>query len=254
MGRKKIDRTGETKINTQGSLMKIIEYRGARDILVEFENGYKNRSTYLRFTSGMIKNNFYPSVSNIGYIGDTTVCTHEGKIKRAYDVWQHMIKRCYNDHSKRYCRYGGRGVKVCEEWHNFQNFEKWYNENYYEIKGEIIELDKDILIKNNKIYSQNTCLFVPQKINTIFIKSNSTRGDLPIGVSYISHTTKKYVANCSIHNVLKHLGFYDTPEEAFRAYKTAKESYIKQVADEYKDKIPQKLYEALYNYEVEITD
>ena len=50
------------------------------------------------------------------------------------------------------------------------------------------------------------------------------------------------------------IGRFDTPEEAFYAYKQFKENYIKEVADEYKDSIPQKLYEAMYRYEVEIDD
>ena len=57
--------------------------------------------------------------------------------------------------------------------------------------------------------------------------------------------------NKSIH---RNLGYFETPKEAFKSYKTFKEQYIKQVADEYKDKIPKKLYEAMYNWKVEITD
>ena len=50
------------------------------------------------------------------------------------------------------------------------------------------------------------------------------------------------------------LGYYNTPEEAFQAYKQFKENYIKQVADEYKELIPEKLYNAMYEYEVKIED
>lgn len=47
---------------------------------------------------------------------------------------------------------------------------------------------------------------------------------------------------------------FDTLEEAFYSYKNFKERYIKQVANEYKDKIPQKVYDAMYRYEIKITD
>ena len=117
-----------------------------------------------------------------------------------------------------------------------------------------MHLDKDRLIKGNKIYSPKTCIFVPQTINSLFIKNNSVRGELPIGVSR-NKKTKKYASNITIESTCSvFLGYFDTPEEAFYSYKEAKEKEIKRVADEYKDKIPQKLYEAMYNYEVDIND
>ena len=52
----------------------------------------------------------------------------------------------------------------------------------------------------------------------------------------------------------KYLGCYETIEKAFQAYKQFKEQYIKEIADEYKDKIPKELYEAMYNWVVEWND
>ena len=118
-------------------------------------------------------------------------------------------------------------------------------------------LDKDILVKGNKIYSPETCVFVPQNINTLFTKRNKVRGEYPIGVSFYKNTNK-YLAQCNIlingKSQYKKLGYYNNIEDAFNAYKESKEANIKQVADYYKDNIPNKLYEAMYNYEVEITD
>ena len=59
---------------------------------------------------------------------------------------------------------------------------KWIENNYYEIEGETMCLDKDILCKGNKIYSRDTCVFVPQRINSLFTKCDNARGDNPIGV------------------------------------------------------------------------
>ena len=124
-----------------------------------------------------------------------------------------------------------------------------------------MNLDKDILKKGNKIYSPDTCVYTPQKINTLFIKSDALRGDFPIGVT--RNGKKGYSATCYAHSgindkmenkVGEYLGTFRTPEEAFYAYKTFKEVYIKQIAEEYKPYIPEKLYNAMYNYEVEITD
>ena len=65
---------------------------------------------------------------------------------------------------------------------------------------------------------------------------------------------RKYKATISKNNVKLYLGLFDTPEEAFQAYKTAKEEYIKEVADKGKESISPKVYRAMYNYKVEITD
>ena len=164
-----------------------------------------------------------------------------------------MLRRCYNERElNKQPTY--RGCSVCDEWHNFQNFAQWYTDNYYEIDGECMELDKDILHKGNKIYSPDNCVFVPQCINKLFIKCDKKRGLYPIGINY----DKKYNKyNVSCNNGIGTrigLGTYNTIEEGFKVYKNYKENYIKQIADEYKNKIPNRLYNAMYKYEVEITD
>lgn len=140
---------------------------------------------------------------------------------------------------------------VCEEWHNFQNFADWFDKNYYEIGKERMEIDKDLLIKNNKIYSPNTCVFVPRRINSLLIKNNKARGKYLVGVDFHN---KKFRARCMTLNGSIYLGHFNTEIEAFEKYKKFKEMYIKQVADEYKNVIPKKLYIALYNYKVEMED
>ena len=120
-------------------------------------------------------------------------------------------------------------------------------------------LDKDILNKGNKIYSPDNCIFVPNNINILFVKRDKSRGDYPIGVHYNKYA-KKFQAQCSIYNYKenktkrKHLGYYNTTEKAFKVYKEFKEQNIKDIADYYKEQIPQKLYNAMYEYEVEIDD
>ena len=116
-----------------------------------------------------------------------------------------------------------------------------------------MQLDKDILFKNNKIYSPQNCIFVPRVINMLFVKSNKIRGVYPIGVSY-NKTNNKYVAHCNAQNSTIHLGTYSTSQEAFVVYKKHKEQKIKDIANKFKLKIPKQLYSALVNYEVEITD
>ena len=112
-------------------------------------------------------------------------------------------------------------------------------------------LDKDILIKGNKVYSPETCVFVPTAINNLFVKKQRSRGDYPIGVRKLK---QRYSAYLGIKGKTKTIGVYDTVEDAFFSYKSAKEVYIRQVADEYKNIIPTKLYTAMINYEVDISD
>lgn len=244
----KIDRTGEERLNNFGSKMKIIGYRNANDIDIYFEeyNWIAKNKAYTNFTKGKINCPYERKTYGVGYIGEGN---HNplinNKKTKVYNTWGNMLKRCYDkkfqNNNSTYI-----GCKVCDEWLCFQNFADWYDENYYEIEGEMMELDKDILVKGNKIYSPNTCIFVPHRINSLFIKRNSKRGEYPIGVT--PHRNK-FSAECEIK-----LGVYNTPEEAFKVYKKFKENYIKEIADEYKNKIPLKLYKAMYNWEVEIND
>ena len=123
------------------------------------------------------------------------------------------------------------------------------------IAYETMELDKDILSKENKIYSPETCCLVPRIVNSLFIKRTRDRGSLPIGVT--KHG-ERYRAKCNdpLSNVRKHVGVFDTPELAFNAYKKYKEALIKKVAQiEYDNgTITKECYDAMMRYKVEITD
>jgi hypothetical protein len=170
----------------------------------------------------------------------------KGKPTKEYSVWLSMLTRCYNERflmtNETYI-----GCTVCDEWLDFQNFAEWFNENH--IDG--YQLDKDLIIKGNKIYSPQTCCFVPQEINLLLVNRKRDRGEYPIGVS-------RDKTKMSAHIVIKakqvYLGNYNTVEEAFNAYKTAKEANILSMAEEYKDRISEKVYESLLNYTVNIND
>lgn len=248
-------RIGEINKNRFNTKMQIVEYNSTEDIRVQFLDNFKCivHTTYKNFKQGKVKNPYDKTKYNIGYIGvGKYTGNNKDKDNYIYDYWNSMFCRCYNNkHKERHTSY--EKAEVCEEWHNFQNFARWVEENIYFIDRDKINLDKDILQKGNKIYSPDTCIFVPQKINVLFCKSNKIRGKYPVGVSY-SKINKKFQSKISKRNKTTHLGFFNTSEEAFYAYKKEKERYIKEVADDYKPYIPQKLYEAMYRYEVEITD
>lgn len=182
-------------------------------------------------------------VFSVGVNDIKNVCDENKKLKPSYRIWYNMLARCYgkskpNNYEKCY---------VCEEWLTFSYFQEWFLENY--IEGW--QLDKDILIKGNKVYSPQTCCFVPKEINMAFTKSDKTRGKNIIGVTY---RKGKFEANVSCEGKSQYIGFFDTEIEAFNAYKNAKEQYIKTLGEKYKGFIKNDVYEALLNYKVETTD
>ncbi len=190
---------------------------------------------------------FKITVQGIGYIGiGPAIGWKNGKNTKVYQTWRDMIRRCYSEKTQA-TRQTYENCSVDEYWHSFQNFAKWYNENY--VEG--YQLDKDILIKGNKIYSSDKCLFVPKIINTLFTKSNKSRGDVPIGVTKQGN---KFIAQCHINGKRIYFGSYTTPEEAFNISKINKEGEIKRIANLYRDTITEQCYQAMINYQVEITD
>lgn len=186
----------------------------------------------------------------VGINDDTSIHTNKQE-SVAYRKWRTMLARCYSDSYK--SKQGTyKDCKVCDEWLTFSNFKKWHDENYM----ANYELDKDILTKGNKIYSPETCSYIPKFINTILLSCWKVRGELPIGV--VRHGDK-FVAQMSTYSQkgrYGYIGTFDTIDEAFDAYKQAKEAHIKKVAQEYFDagKITENVYNALMNYKIEITD
>ena len=246
-------RVGEESVNNFGSRIVISEYIKATDITIFFpEYNWSVKATYGQFQNGLIKCPYERRTYGVGYIGEGQYQPKEnGKTTKAYEKWNDMLQRCYNEkmiqRNKTYSE-----CEVCDEWHCFQNFAQWFNDNYYTVESQSTHLDKDILNKNNKIYSPDTCVFVPKEINNLFVKQQRQRGDTPIGVHKLKYD--KYRATISIDSKNKILGEFDTMEEAFYAYKLAKEQNIKDVADKYKELIPDRLYNAMYSYEIELDD
>ena len=250
----KIDRVGEKSYNNFGSLMVISKYNNRNNLDIyfpEYNWTYLN-ANYDNFKSGRVKCPYEQRVYNIGYIGEGKYSSIEnGKQNKSYKTWSHMLERCYDDvHRYKFASY--EDCYVCDDWLNYQNFAEWYDFNYYEINDELMCLDKDILVKGNKIYGPNTCVFVPQTINNLFTKNDKNRGELPIGVHKYYN---KYRVMCSNgYNQLVTLGTFDNISDAFNTYKEYKETLIKQIADDYINYIPSNLYEAMYNYTVDIND
>ena len=177
-----------------------------------------------------------------------------------YSKWSSMLHRCY-DPKFQIKEPTYAGCIVCDKWLTLSNFKRWFDDpaNGYQ---EGYHLDKDILVKGNKVYSPETCCFVPQEINNLIKLNKRQRGDLPLGVvKDRRRKNSRYAAQLNVKTQNKEvdhkwLGSFDTPEEAFAAYKEAKEAYIKEKAKDYYSRgaITKKVYNALMQYEVGITD
>lgn len=166
---------------------------------------------------------------------------------KASAYWRNMLKRCYysKGHDLSY-----KDCSVCEEWMYYSNFKKWFDEHY--VDGW--HLDKDILRKGNKVYSPHTCCFVPLEINSLFTKKQNHRGQLPIGVSMVSNRNNLFQAQLSVGKKRLYIGSGSDVANVFNLYKASKEAYIKQVANKYRDQLEPRVYNAMYDYKVEITD
>ena len=168
---------------------------------------------------------------------------------KAYKHWSEMLRRCYSEkYQNKKPTY--KGCSVCDEWLLFSHFKKWFDDNY---KDEYV-LDKDILVKNNKVYSPETCCFVPEGLNSLLTNRKNYRGKYPIGVSKTYNGV--FLAKISINGKQRTVARCKSQEEAFAAYKQAREKHIQEVAVEYysQGKITERVYNALVNYKVEITD
>lgn len=193
-------------------------------------------------------------VCGVGF-NDGKYPTSEGgrgsrKLKQ-YRHWKNMLERCYNDKTREnYPAYDL--AEVSENFKSYSYFYEWcelqqgFNEDGW-------HLDKDLLVKGSKLYSEDLCLFLPAEINVLLVKSDSTRGIYPIGVSFCKHKGL-FESRIRVDNKNKFLGYYHDPLGAHNKYKHVKERHIKEVANRWRGSIDNRAYSALINYQVEITD
>ena len=238
------------KTKNYGELL-ITKWVSCNEVCVRFiATGYETKVRMSDIKKGMVRDRYVPSVCGVGIIGDG-ITRVKGVDVREYVLWRNMLHRCYTDkYQDNFPTY--KGCTVSDNFIHYEYFKSWCN-NQSGFKQEGWVLDKDILVKGNKVYGENTCCFVPHEINNLLVKSDSRRSNLPIGVTF-NESTNKYTANYSLNGRSKRIGNYETVLEAFEAYKRVKETYIRTVTEGWKHLIDQRTYEALMNYQVEVTD
>lgn len=224
--------------------MKLISINnGSAEVTIEFQdkNKYQRNTTYNNFNIGKIANPYDRTVFGIGYLGiGGYMAKVNNRLTDEYNSWKNLLARCYSD-KYRYLHKTYEDCFMCDDWLNFQNYAAWYYNNWYDLSEGRMHIDKDILIKNNKLYSPETCLVVPQRINMLFIK-HSNKDNLPSGISL----TKSGKYHSSYNG--KPLGNFRTLEEAVDKHDAAKRIHIKELVDDYDNKLPNNVISALLNW------
>lgn len=226
--------------------IEIIDYNGNREVLVKFvDSGVTKVTRSELIRKGIVEDVTLPCRFGYGFMGEGPFNSTENKKEHVH--WKGLLERSYcikfAIKSPSYS-----GVYTTAKWHNFQNFAEWcQTATGFGNKGW--ELDKDLLIKGNRVYSPETCVFLPYEINGLIVKG-TRKSELPIGVTKSEYGYRAY---CSDRG--KTLSKRSTSlEECFEWYKETKENIIKSMADEYKNELDSLAYEALYNYRVEWGD
>ena len=169
-----------------------------------------------------------------------------GSITKEYTLWRGMLERCYSEsRAPKIPTYFGCGAS--ENFKVFQFFARWcqsqigFKEGYH--------LDKDILFIGNKLYSEDTCVFVPRAVNNLLSSRRSNSGDFPRGASF-NKQKKKFQALINRDGKVCFVGWFRSADDAHNAYKKEKEVYVKEVANRYKDSIDPRAYASLIQWEV----
>ena len=240
---------GDAFPTNEGGSVTVVEYRNAREVLIEHNDTHKHRAVvqagHLR--AGQVKNPFFASVCGIGYVGaGGHVVSVGGRCTAAYESWKRMLERCYSDEFlAKYSTY--IGCSVHPDWHNFQTFAEWFH-SQPNSQNDGFALDKDLLVLGNKLYGPSACSFVPQEINKLLNDNASSRGLYPQGVTA---NGKGYKATLSVNGKNLHLGTYSSPEQAYTVYKAAKEQQVRSMAVEWREWLHPKVYANLIAWELQ---
>lgn len=178
--------------------------------------GLMNDKTDLRDSSGL-------------WLKSHTVCGNNIKT-RAGQLWNNLETRtsgkhkdsCYDD-----CVNGFVSFQEFAEW-----CQKEHGYMFKEDNGRYWQLDKDILVQNNIIYSPDFCCFVPNKVNSVLIEQQSRLG-LPTGVSYNTNKQRYIARYRNLQGVRVYIGVFDTPEDAHFAWYEYKQEVIKMVIQKF---------------------
>lgn len=234
LGKENAVKVGE-RYDTSFGVVEVIEKYTLNRYKVRFEDGYEKITTAKSIQEGKVKNPYKPHVKGVGFIGEGKYkCRNGDNYCPEYEIWNGILKRCYSEKfHEGHPTY--KGCSVASEWHNFQVFAEWLNNqpNY----GKNYELDKDFLKLGNKIYSPEFCRLIPQEVNAVFTGSENTLK----GVHWCK-TKNKYIVQCHIGEKTatgnpkqSYFGAFDDLATAREVYKKHKTEKVLEVLSKYDD-------------------
>lgn len=241
-------------ITIKGDPVEIVKDLGKGRFLLKFLNtGFEIDAHTANIRKGEVRDRLKQDIRGVCRFGvGKFTCKDE-----SYSHWRNMVERCYNE--KFHLRQPTyKDCEICEEWRDFQSFSVWFYDNIpNNYSEEKYEIDKDILMKGNKIYSPIGCCFVPKRINQYLTNSKASRGKFPLGVSRVKGKPHLFEVRCAdLDGVRRFLGHVEDPIKGFYLYKSYKEVKIKELAEKYFNakKITSEVYNALLNFKIEIGD
>ena len=228
------------------SSFKVLSHIGNGVYRIRFQDGWITTAGSSQLRSGNMKSPYYPKNCGVGFMGEGK---YTSKDIKAYNTWSNMIKRCYQKDYREYHLYGGAGVCVCEDWHNFQVFAEWYVSN---VKSGFV-IDKDIK-GNGKIYSEEYCTALPAVINT-FITSNKNKAINNNFTGVYPYTEGKFqVRCCDLTGKQNIIGVVTSELEGYNLYRDYKINLAKKLVSIYEDSLDNFTINYLNNFENHIDD
>lgn len=240
---------GDTAETMRGTVL-VVNYQNTHNVTVRFDDGFETVTSVKEIRSGFVLHPLQPTIAGVGFrgVGEFTSKSHP----KARAKWSDMLHRVYDESRFAWKMYGGRGVQVTPEWHNFQSFAAWITKQpYYCVDG--YELDKDILKPELKLYSPESCCLVPREVNIAMLVPMKPVGDLPLGVARTSNTPNAFRARVSKNGKLVNIGVFPTSDLAYQAYKTERERYVHSLADTYAGQMDERVCEKLKTWRLDAT-
>lgn len=227
--------------NKLGEKYFVVDYKNSKEVVVMFYDGYYTTAQMSNIRKGAVKNPFSEKGKFLGFgVSDVKVST-KSPLCKYRRLWEAMITRVYSRSDKAY-----HSVVISQDWAVLSTFLEDIKgfKGYDKVVTDGWVLDKDILSINGKIYSKDTCCFVPSEINSLLVSMGKPKGDYPLGVHFCKREGK-FVAQMHVKTTMKHIGYFDCQDEAHSAYKREKQMYINSVAESYKSVLDSKVYSAL---------
>lgn len=238
-------KVGDVFTNDYGEAV-VVGYETDKVVTVKFKaTGYELTTSAGNLRKGKFKDPYHPLIHSVGYIGVPAPGNSVTGVK-SYGVWSKMLSRCYNPKADYFYAYGAIGVTVNDDWLNYQNFRKFYEEDLFRQDGW--QIDKDIVSRGNLQYNANVCVFVPCEINGAVVFGNK-KTEHPNGVTF-NKAARKFRSRLTVQGKSVELYRGDSSEDAFNHYKVAKESYLKHLAAKWKGLVDPRVTESLENWEI----